>query len=294
MVRSSQADLLSALNAWLQTERSVCAVVLFGSQVRPPGTPAASDGWSDVDLHVITTAAARIEQTNWSKVLPNQHFCLQVLRPATGGVRKLTVLFDEGEADLVILPATRLRLVDVAMTLGFHRKIGSLRYALNSLSTIMGGGYRFLKGEGKWGPFYAKVIAEMPGYRINDREIINLADIFLCDLLWVLQKLQRGELVAAQRILHRSLMETNVLFLHEARIRQGQPTFQQARRVEQLVSSSELSAVQLSARLDREELHLAAWQVFAGFKILMAELQPAWTVPASMNELLSRYSVPRE
>jgi len=291
MLKSSQSNLLPALTAWLQAEPSVSAAVVFGSQVRKLGEPGAADDWSDVDLHLVTTASANIEQTNWAAALPSQHFCRQVVRPATGGVRKITALFSEGEADMVILPARRLRLASLAMSLGLHRKNGSLRYALNSLSTIMRGGYRFLKGERKWGAFYAKVVADMPGYRISDDEVNNLVEIFLCDLLWVLQKLERGELVAAQRILHRSLIEINILLLHEARIRQSRPTFQQARRVEQLTSPAELRAVQLSSRLDHNDLRLAAWQTFDGMKFLMAELQPAWSVPAAMDKLLARYSL---
>lgn len=291
MARTSQESLLSALTLWLQGIHSVRAVVLFGSQVRKQGEPAAADTWSDVDLHIITSRASQIELTNWSEALPNYHFCLQVIRPATGGVKKITVLFDEGEADLVILPVARLQLTSILMSLGLHQKLVSLRYALNSLSTIMGGGYKFLKGEDKWGAFYAKVVVEMPGYRINDPEVEYLARAFLCDLLWVLQKIERGELIAAQRVVHRSLIETNILLLHELRNRQKQTTYQQARRLEQLVSSKELQTVQISARLERQELRLAAWSSLMGLRHLMKELRPDWTVPSAMHALLVPYSI---
>ena len=99
--------------------------------------------------------------------------------------------------------------------------------------------------------------------------------------------MQRGELVAAQRILHRSLVETNVVLLHEVRVRGAKPTYQQARRVERLVPPRELRSVQVSARLERQELGRAAWDAFAGLKRLMAELVPGWGVPAGLKALLA-------
>lgn len=289
MVVSPKGDLLVALTAWLQAERSVRAAVLFGSHARPPGSFAAADNWSDIDLHLVTNARERIIRTDWAKEIPGGHFCLQVLRPATGGVSKLTVLFDEGEADLVLVPPTFLRLAGLAMKLRFYHKVPMIREGLNSFSTIMRGGYKFLKGEKEWGWIYREVVSSMPGYRIVDAEIRKLADVFLCDLLWVLKKIERGEYVAAQRILHRVLHESNVLLLHELRTRQNLPTFQQARRAEQLLSLDELRIVQCSARLEHDDLHKAAWRAFDGLKKLMLQLVPAWQVPVAMHQLLAAY-----
>lgn len=266
------------------------AAVLFGSQVRQAGAPAAADGWSDVDLHIITSAAARLEALDWSGVLPDQRLCLKAVRPASGGVRKVTLLFDGGEADLVLVPGAKLRVAALAMRLGLHRKIGVLAAALNNLATIMGGGFRFLKGEPAWGKFYARVVAEMPGFRLGDDEVRQLAEVALCDALWIFQKIERGEIVAAQRILHRSLMETNVVLLHELRTRRGETTFQQARRVERLVTPGQLAALQISARLDAADLRAATWHVLAGLKALMRELAPAWSVPAGMETLLAKFA----
>ena len=213
-----------------------------------------------------------------------------MFRPATGGVRKLTVLYAGGETDLVLVRASQMRLASIAMRLGLHRRVRSVAHALNTFATIMDGGYRFLKGERTWGPLYARVVAEMAGYRIGDDEARQFADSFLCDLLWVLQKLERGELVAAQRILHRALHETNVVLLHELRMRRGDVTYQQARRVEQLVTPAQLSTVQVSARLDHAEIAAAAWRAREGLDELMRELVPAWGAPAPMQALLSRHA----
>lgn len=290
MVTGNQTGLLAALERWLQAERGVDAAILFGSQVRPAGGAAAADGWSDVDLHIVTHAAARIEQMDWSHALPGLRLCLQVARPATSGVRKVTLLFEDGEADLVLVPTGKLRLAALAMKLGLHNRIGVVAAALNNLSTIMGGGYRFLKGEQSWGGFVARVVGEMPGFRLDDRRVRQLADTAVCDTLWVLQKLERGELVAAQRILHRSVMETNVVLLHELRMRRGELTFQQARRTERLVTPGQLATQQVDARLNAAELRAATWHNLTGLKTLMAELVPSWSVPVGVEKLLSPYA----
>lgn len=290
MVTGSHAELLAALERWLQSEHGVDAAILFGSQVRAAGAAAAADGWSDIDLHLVTSVATRLEKLDWAQAFPDRRLCLQVTRPATSGVRKVTLLFEDGEADLVLVPTAKLRLAALLMKLGLHRRIDFVAAGLNNLSTIMGGGYRFLKGESAWGGFLARVVAEMPGFRLDDVQARQLADTALCDLLWVLQKLERGELVAAQRILHRNVLETNVVLLHELRVRRGEPTFQQARRVERLVTPAQLAALHVSARLDPVALRGAAWGTLAGLKSLMTELVPAWSVPKGVEEILTSYA----
>lgn len=294
MVGAKERSLLAAVTAWIGVEKAVEAAVLFGSQARSASDPAGADGWSDVDLHVVTSDGPAIERIDWARALPDFHFCLRVVRPATGGVRKLTVLFQEGELDLVLVPAAELKQVRRALRATRRENLPPpLLAALNSMATIMQGGYRFLKGAAHWEKFYAAVVRELPGFRIADAEARHLADVFLCEFLWVLQKLRRGELVAAQRILHRSLVETNIVLLHEARVRGTKWTYQQARRVERLVSAAELRCVQASARLERRELGKAAWHAFAGLKRLMAELVPGWGVPAGMRALLEAQRGPR-
>ncbi|MBL9190030.1 MAG: hypothetical protein JNK23_21300 [Opitutaceae bacterium] len=291
MVAGSQVGLLAALESWLLSEQCVDAAILFGSQVRLAGDSAAADGWSDVDLHLVTSDGSRLERIDWGEAVPGHRLCMQVVRPASSGVRKITLLFEDGEADLVLVPAGKLRLAYLLMNVGLHHRIGFISAGLNNLSTIMSGGYRFLKGERAWGKFFARVVTEMPGFRLDDSQVRQLADTALCDFLWVLQKLERGELVASQRILHRGVLETNVVLLHELRLRRGEPTFQQARRVERLVSPRDLAALQLSARLDAGELRVAAWGALAGLKSLMAELVPSWSVPDGLTKLFAPYEL---
>lgn len=293
---SGQTGLLPAISAWLENERTIQSAVLFGSSARESG-PAVSGGIrSDFDLHVVTTVPAKLESVDWSRMPRELRFCHQAVRSATGGVRKVTVLFASGEIDLVLVPASRFRLGRFAMRCGLQRRWPALRGALNEVATCLHSGYRFLKGEKEWGAFYAQIVAEMPGVRLADVEAKNLADVFLCDLLWVFQKLQRGELSAAQHLMHRSLAEINFRLVRELRLRRGQPllSFGLGRRVETILSPEELSWVQVDARLQREDLHRAAWRTLEGLRALMGELAPAWRVPAAMNELLMHCAVPPE
>ena len=285
----TRLELLPVVTAWLTREPAVKAAILFGSSARPAGVLEAVDNWSDVDVHVVTTAAVRLEHLDWSRELAGLGFCHQTVRPATGGVRKVTALFMEGEVDLVLVPAARLRLGRLAVRLGLHRKSGTLRYALNEIATCLRSGYRFLKGEDSWGDFYAWIAAEMPGTRLDDRAAVGLADVFLCDLLWVLQKLERGELVAAQHLLHRSLAETNFRLMREWRLRRGLPlpSFGLGRRAESLYPPEELRLVQIDARLNAAELHQAAWQACEGVVAIMREIVPGWKISAEMHRLLS-------
>lgn len=280
-------DLLPPLADWLARQPAVQAVVLFGSRVRAVGAPGASDVWSDVDLQVVTSDPDQIVGADWANLFPGQKLIFKVLRPATSGMRKLTLLYASGEADLVIVPVWQMRVARLALRLGLQEHIGLVQAALNNLRTIMGGGYRLLKGERQWAAFYARVVADMRGFRLDDTELRRMADVFVLDLLWVLQKLERGELVAAQRMLHRSLLETNVVLLHEAQTRLGQPTFQQARRVEQLIPRDKLRTVQASAHLEAVELAKAAWESYAGLRTLMGELVPAWDIPSEMKTYLA-------
>jgi hypothetical protein len=248
---------------------------------------------SDYDLHLVTTSAERLEYVSWQQAIPSQHFRFKAIRAATGGVRKIIVLFKSGQIDLVIVPAWQLGIARWAMRLGVHRKIRSIHIALNEISTSIRPGYRFLKGEDVWGPFYARVAAEMPGVRISDEEARRRADVFLCDLLWIMQKVHRGELAAAQDLLHRSLAGTNFALVREIRIRRGKPlpSFGLGRRVETLLSTDELAWVQVSARLNSNELRIAAWRALNGLISLMRELVPTWQIPAAMRELFAQYPV---
>src|SRR5690606_12349277 len=115
----------------------------------------------------------------------------------------------------------------------------------------------------------------LPGQRLDHREVRSMCDGFLCDYLWMRQKLARGELIAAQRMLHRSLAEINYQLLHEIRLREGEPSFREARRLEKLLPDHDLVSMQVSSHLNADELSDAADKCFDTMKACAARLVPA-------------------
>lgn len=262
-----------AVENWVASEPAIRSAVIFGSSAAT-GSVAPVDNWSDLDLHVTTTVPAALERVDWARVLPGQGYRLQAVRPATGGVRKVTAVFAAGQIDLVIVPLGQLRLARLGLALGLQRCHGRLRVALDEIHTCLRGGYQFLKGEPEWGAFYARVAAEMPGVRLGDAEVRTLADVAVADWLWIQHKLARGELSAAQHVLHRSLAETNFRLLRELRLRRGQPlpSFGLGRHVERLLSPTELAWVRVDARCEAEALWSATERAAHGLRSLMTEL----------------------
>jgi len=267
--------LVDLVATWAAAERSLQAVVLIGSQVR-----GAADAASDWDFQVIADNPGRFADENGVRGLiagaAPRAYCV---RPTFGGVHRATALYPEAEVDLVILPARTLRLARLAVRFGLHRRPGRLRRALTDLAVVIRPGYRFLKGEAAWGGFYRKVLADVPDPRLDDAEIRALAAGFVCDAAWIGRKLDRGELLAAQRMLHQSLAETNFRLGHELRLRRGEPSHPEARRLEQVLPPAELAALTVAAHPTREDLHAAAAKARSTLEALLRDLTPDWHWP---------------
>jgi len=132
----------------------------------------------------------------------------------------------------------------------------------------------YAKDHRRLADFYARVATEMPGVRLGDAEARMLADAAVADWLWIQHKLARGELSAAQHVLHRSLAETNFRLLRELRLRRGQPlpSFGLGRHVERLLGPEELAWVRVDARCEAEALWSATERAAEGLRALMTEL----------------------
>jgi hypothetical protein len=278
-------DLLRDAAAWLSREATVESAVLFGSSVRQKGK---SKAWTDLDLHLVVTSPEVVEKTDWQRAFPHFRVCLQVVRPATGGVSKITVIFDGGQLDFVVVPRSMVLLVDRALRGDEYRTNSSIYTALSEMATCLTTGFEFIKGQETWGAFYQEVATRIAGVRLDEQQVMRLADFFLADLLWVLQKCQQGELIAAQHVLHRALSETNLRFLRELRVRRSQalPSFGLGRRLEELLGSRDLRLVKVDARLRGGTIKAAAWAAFGTLKVLTKKLAPRWNVPRPMAKLL--------
>jgi predicted nucleotidyltransferase len=288
MVSHHPSTLLASLTHWINQEKAIRSAVLFGSHVRPQTHTAAADALSDIDLHLVVDSPKKILTLDWGSTFPELTLNLKFDRSATGGVAKLSLSFSNGEADLVLVPTYRMRTAHFFMRLRIQKRFSKLDSALNALATVMSGGYQFLKGEDKWGQFFRTIVENQPGFRVSDSQAHRMAEDYIYDMLWVMKKLKRGELIAAQRILHRSLLETNVTLLHELRIRQGKLTFQQARRVELLLSPIELNAIRVNSPLESTSLRQAVRQSFDGLQLIMRGLVPDWKITDRVALLISQ------
>ncbi|MBW7893592.1 MAG: hypothetical protein H3C27_00655 [Opitutaceae bacterium] len=277
----TRENLLDAAEGWMAREPAIESAVLFGSSARAEPAGTGPDVWSDLDLHVITSQPASLETADWRAIFPGQNFLGQAVRAATGGVRKATVLFAQGQLDLVIVPRRAMRLARWGWRLGLHRRHARLREALNEIHTCIHLGFRQLKGEGEWGRFYAALQRDFPGVRLDDAAVRSLAELALVEQHWVRQKLARGELLAAQHRLHASLSDINLRLLRELRLRRRQtlPSFGLGRHAETLLPPDELAWVRVDARCRADELSAATDQALRGLIALLRELLPHWPVP---------------
>ena len=241
----------------LRDHRDVQAVTLFGSRTRDGGRDADVD--SDVDLQVICRRPTNWVSPEWAKrILPPEALLTWNVRDAFGGVKKISIVLGDGELDLVIVPAARMRLARWALWLGLHRRHPGIRRKLGDIALVMGEGHRVLKGGAKWERFYRRISVDVPLPGMTDEDVRNAVAGVEVDLVSIRRKLSRGELRAAQRWLHTGIAETNFKLMHELRRRRGARSHHDGRRAEQVLPEPELELVTVSARLDAQELESAS------------------------------------
>ena len=282
----NEPDLGSLLGEWAARTPSIEALILIGSRER-----AASDSvWradpnSDWDFQIIAKQPKLFLTADWLKSIPG--LTVRVYAPRStriGTVPKVNILFDGAEADLVIIPARALRLGRLVTRLGLHRKSEKLKRSLQDLAIVIRPGWKFLTGGETWDPFYRKIVAEVSDPRLSNEEAKRLADVFVCDYVWVKRKIDRGELLTAQRTLHRELSDTNFRLLHECRLREGLRSFPEARRIERLVTAPELAQVSVAAAPAQSDLAQELDHSARTCRDLMQRLvASAWTWPESVR-----------
>jgi hypothetical protein len=251
----------------------VSGLVLIGSRVREERDQVwRADAQSDWDFQVIAKRPERFAQADWLRAAGVEPDVYAVRRAAIGGVPKVALLAGGVEADFVIVPQRSLRLAQWAIGLGLHRRSAKLRRALQDLAVVIRPGWRFLKGAETWGGLYRQVVSEVEDPRLSDEEARSLADSFVCDLVWTRRKIERGEWIAAQRMLHRTLAETNLRLLHEVKLRRGERSFPEGRRIERVATAEEVAAVGVSARRGAEELGAEVERCAATMRELMREM----------------------
>jgi len=272
--------LLDSLRAWMKDQADIRVAAVFGSHARAlSGEGQPADPWSDVDLQIVTTNPGRYRDRAWTTQLAGQQLHAYAVRPVFGGVQKATALFSGGEADFVVVPYRRLWLGRLAFNLGLHKRVSSIERGLGEFALVMSFGQVVLKGGPRWQEFYARAVKEVPLAHLTDEEAAALAEGAYVDGSAMLSKLERGEFVAAQRWLHRSMIEANFRMMHELRVRRGLVSYPDGRRVEGLLSPEELAMVRFEVGLNAESLRRAILTSLAGTRKLITDLTgraPTW------------------
>jgi hypothetical protein len=262
------------MTAWAAQEPSVQALVLIGSRTRSIDDVVwRADMQSDWDFQIITSRPEQFADAAWVKELPHVNVRAYAMREARlGDVPKVAAIFGNAEADFVLLPAVRLEQLQASALRGEHLVAGPVRRDLQVLGAVIRPGWRFLKDAAGWESFYQKIVAEVPDARLENAAARGLAEGFVCDYIWARRKLERGELLAAQRMLHRELAEVNLRLLHELKQRRGERSFPEGRRLEFVASPAEQVAVRVSAAPTAPELRDAIDRSAATLRDLMRAL----------------------
>jgi hypothetical protein len=270
-----------AVMRWADGEPSVRALVLIGSRAHSASDVAlAADEFSDWDFQVITTRPEMFATRAWMRALGLGEPLAYVARVGRlGTATKVSAVLRDGEFDFVVIPARQLSWARRLLRVGLASRMASMRTALGGLAVVLRHGYRILKGDAEWGPFFARVAAEFPAPRLSDEAVRALAEGFVCDYVSTRNKIERGEFLAAQRWLHHQLAEVNFQLLHELRQRRGEPSQPDGRRIERLAIDSR--GIEVSAAPNNEGLRQAADKAAATLRELMVALVPDWRWPLS-------------
>lgn len=279
----SATDIGERFGHWAEGEPAVTALIEIGSRVRADGDPASADRFSDWDFQVVTTKPELFAARTWLAAAGLQPRVYVFRLGRLGSAAKVTALFPEGELDLVIIPARRLRLARALVRLGVAQRSAGLRRGLGDLALVLRDGFRLRKGGPAWAHFLARVAREFVPPLLGAEELAALADGFVCDYVSTRRKIARGELLAAQRWLHHQLAETNFRLLHQLRRRDGAASYPDARRLEWLAPAA-AGMVAVEAGLESVALAAAVRKSADTLRHLMRELVgDAWRWPDGID-----------
>ena len=144
----------------------------------------------------------------WTRGLPGMELQAYVSRSAViGGVPKVNAVFRQAEADFIIIPEkviSRVKFLAPRLPPAPESGLDTATLCRTSpRSSVRAGG--FGKGRKRWGPMYRRAVAEVTDPHLEDAAVVRLAEGFVCDYVWVLRKLDRGEIRTVQRTLHQEL-----------------------------------------------------------------------------------------
>lgn len=266
---------------WAQSQDSVSGLALIGSRLHSDDPLLGADQFSDWDWQCITKDLQLFETSSWLQEIGFPEPLIYTMGQAKmGNTAKVYAVLPDTEIELVLFPHRLAQFVKLAVKIGLHQRFAGMRRMLEPLAAVNRPGFRFVKGEAKWKSMFQRIVAEVPVTRLNDEEIKELALGFAAEFVTLSRRLARGEIHSVQRLLHRVLVETNYRFLHELRLRNGQPTFPDARRLQSVADQDILDLIGTESSLDEASLKSAlAHSLGCCQKLTASLLGPSWVWP---------------
>ncbi len=271
---------------WATRQEHINGIVHIGSYVRRSDVIGAADLYSDWDFQIISSTPEVLEKSSEFPSEIGHPLVVAAREGRLGAVRKVTILFSDGEIDIVVIPMIRvMQALAVIESDGFISNFSMLK-SLEDLAAVLVGGYKIIKTNKAITELYSFIQSNVTAPRLSDDAIRNVADGFVCDYVSTVRKLQRGEFLAAQRWIHHYLAEANFRLAHEMRQRASTLTFPDARRIEQLNDEALQTSLEVRAELTRESLSDAAQKCAQTLqRMVQAMIGAAWTWPCLPSNL---------
>lgn len=246
---------------------------MIGSRVRASTDVGASDELSDWDFQVVTSQPRLFGTSEWVHSAGLASPLVYVVREGRlGHANKVSIVWPDGILDVVVIASYSLYVLRVLVALNAVGSVPRANQALRDWSLILKAGHSIIKAKRGWRSFLSSVANNIAPARLSNREVIRLADEFVCDYISAVRKVRRGEFMAAQRWLHCHLAETNFRLLHELRMRNGEESFPDARRIEDLPYNVWHKAVSVNATLECNSLIAAIERSAQTCRALMSTL----------------------
>ena len=267
---------------WARARSDIVALIQIGSRVQSNGL---IDAWSDWDYHLIVNDPKRYRNTAWlDEIAPCWSSHLDFTER---GVFKLSAVFAGGwEVDFIPLADWQMKLVYWAMARPGLRAIypQPLIKGIGNTQLVVGPGYRIVIGGAAWETRLSALKVDWPRRVVSAQDCSDTVGGFWRHAVWVHKKIMRGETRAAQRWLHREVVERRWALLEEEARLAGRASRPEARKAEQWLDGRRLEQTAIATSVDRQVLARA----------LLAELDlfedVSRSVASSRNFTLADYS----
>lgn len=272
---------------WAKKKAHIRVLLLIGSRARGAEDYGGADRGSDWDFQVATSEGCVFLGSTWMVDAGlGKPLAYVVRRGRLWGGIKVSIVTHGGELDIVVISALDFVMLSMLYRTGLVKCSARASQGVRNLSLVWKGGVVVLKGSKGVKRFVSKIRRRIGDGRLDDDAIVQIAEGFVCDYVSTRRKLDRGEIVAAQRWLHLHLGEANLALFHELRQRERGVSFPDARRVESFLSVDELRLISVDAALDKRSIAKAAYRSASTCEFLVHQLlQGRWHWPELPSSL---------